>query len=82
MLEGQFALLANLLAVVARGFIAVVSVGDKDRLGAHESDDLRDDVRIVDDPHAVDDAVFVRRFEGRFAANRVFKDILDFSASG
>ena len=78
MLEGQFALLANLLAVVARGFVTVMAVGDEDRLGAHEGDDLRDDVRIVDDPHAVDNAVFIRRFEGRFAAHRVFKDILDF----
>ncbi len=67
---GQF------VAVVAGRFVAVVAVGDEQRLGGHQLDQLRDHRRIGDRPQAMDDAQVVGGFDRRNLLGGGFEQVL------
>ena len=58
------------VAVVARRLVAVVAVGDKDRLGAHQPGELADHGRVGHRPHAMDDAEMIGGLDRCGAAMR------------
>ena len=54
-----------LFEVLQAGLVAVVAVGDEDRLRPHEADHGADRVRVGHDPEPVGDAEVIRRDQRR-----------------
>ena len=64
------------VAVVAGRFVAMMAVGDEDRLRAHLAGQMRNHARIGHRPHAMDHAQMVGRLDGRRLADGRFEQVL------
>ena len=70
------AAVVDLLPVVAGGLVAVVAVGDEDRLGAHHGRELRDHGHVGDRPEAMDHAQMVGGHQRRLVGHGGVQQVL------
>ena len=68
--RGQF------IAVVAGRFVAMMPIGNEERLRTEGARKLRDEADIVNRPHPMNDAEVIGRFERGLPGNRLFEDRL------
>ena len=73
---------AALLQVTQAGFVAMMAVGDEDRLGTEQAGDGADDVLIGDGPEPADDAEMVGRLQRQRAADQRRRAVSCTSSSG
>ncbi len=78
MVVGQFAFLLNeFIAITDGSFIAVVAIGDEDRLVVKESFDLTNQCGIVDRPHSADHVQMIPCFNGKHSIDGSIELVLD-----
>ena len=76
MIRVERPLLGEPVAIVAGRFVAVMAVGNEQRLGVHDRGDVGDHLDVGDRPHAMDDAQMVGRRERRLPVDGFFEQVL------